>query len=363
MTSWCSRPENLSDGFFPDDEIELLPDIRPLEVLAAMARGDSELGPMAAKDEARGGWILCDYGENQPLRADIVESRRKERDRKRNQRGGGKVEQTMHVPPRVPRGHHPDATAESHGRHIVAYGQSAPRTSAVLHGLSDVPSPSQPGPGPEDPTQEHQEQSADRRHPPPFLGLLPEANAGSLLTEAEALRMGLPPAPAGVIERRLMGPGQRDPDDSPAVLTRLAHEVLDRMEAGDIERADVDEALKTAAARHGLRYDGDRDRKALDSAEAQRGRQSPAEAALRTATAILRVVAPTAVPIEQFHRLVFDYVHQTWPHADFAEWRDEVVAFLFRPDWYRVDRTGRVVPEMAGLPGKEKIVGYHWKLS
>lgn len=370
MTSWCSRPENLSDGFFPDDEIELLPDARPLDVLTAMASGDDDIGPMTQRDDKRGGWILTDYGDNQLLRADILETRRKERERKRLQRGGSKTEVIMQVPFSVPRGRWPDSVE----RPSEVVGREVARRAAGVGPSSGVPGPSQPGTVPENPTQEHQEQppggdtlqhAMQRDGDELYRRLVvePPVLHGSLLTEAEALRMGAPPAPEGVIERRLMAAPGRPPDEAPDVLTRLAHAVLDRLDAGELERADVDEAFKTAAARHGLRYDGDRARKALDSAEAQRERQTPAQAALRTATAVLRVVAPTAVPIEQFHRLVFAYVQTTWPHPDFAPWRDEVVSILFRADWYAsLDRSGRVVPEKAGPPGKQKIVGYHWRL-
>lgn len=61
-------------------------------------------------------------------------------------------------------------------------------------------------------------------------------------------------------------------NDNPNVLTKLAHTVLDMVDRGDVAPADLSEELKRHAARAGLRYDGDRVRKSLDSAEAQRRR-------------------------------------------------------------------------------------------
>ena len=55
-------------------------------------------------------------------------------------------------------------------------------------------------------------------------------------------------------------------------LVRLAHDVFHDRDAGRVAEADVSEELKTRAAIAHLRYDGDRVRKALDSAAVQRRR-------------------------------------------------------------------------------------------
>lgn len=55
-------------------------------------------------------------------------------------------------------------------------------------------------------------------------------------------------------------------------LVRLAHDVIHDRDAGRVAEADVSEELKTRAAIAHLRYDGDRVRKALDSAAVQRRR-------------------------------------------------------------------------------------------
>lgn len=61
--------------------------------------------------------------------------------------------------------------------------------------------------------------------------------------------------------------------DNPRALEKLAHLVLDDVESGVLSPEDVADELKRRAAQARIRYDGDRWRKALDSAEAQRARR------------------------------------------------------------------------------------------
>jgi hypothetical protein len=61
--------------------------------------------------------------------------------------------------------------------------------------------------------------------------------------------------------------------ENPRLLTKIAHDVLREVHVGHVLRGDISEELKTRASRIGLRYDGDRTRKALDSAEEQQRRQ------------------------------------------------------------------------------------------
>lgn len=70
-------------------------------------------------------------------------------------------------------------------------------------------------------------------------------------------------------QRRLRGT-LRPPDENPRLLTKLAHVVLDDVEAGHLDPSDVSEELKTRAAKARLLYDSERIRKALDSARATR---------------------------------------------------------------------------------------------
>ena len=63
-------------------------------------------------------------------------------------------------------------------------------------------------------------------------------------------------------------------DDNPRVLLKLAHTVFDDFTAGRLTTDDFTEELKCRAAHAHLRYDGDRIRKALESAERQR-REGP----------------------------------------------------------------------------------------
>lgn len=73
------------------------------------------------------------------------------------------------------------------------------------------------------------------------------------------------------------------PDDAPRVLQRLAHDVLDDIENGQLNGLDAPEELKTRAAKANLLYDSDRIRKALDCADAQRARRRGAQPAEATA--------------------------------------------------------------------------------
>lgn len=75
--SYCNL--NLTDGEFPDDELDTLPDADPVSVFEAMARGDDARGPMVERRAA--GWFFCNYGDYQPLKAEI--EAKLERDRKR----------------------------------------------------------------------------------------------------------------------------------------------------------------------------------------------------------------------------------------------------------------------------------------
>jgi 5-methylcytosine-specific restriction endonuclease McrA len=61
-----------------------------------------------------------------------------------------------------------------------------------------------------------------------------------------------------------------EPDENIRVLTKLAHSVLDDVRNHAVDPADGPEELKRRAAKAGIRYDGDRVRKALDSAVVQR---------------------------------------------------------------------------------------------
>jgi hypothetical protein len=56
------------------------------------------------------------------------------------------------------------------------------------------------------------------------------------------------------------------------VLTLLAHQVLEMVDGGEVDEADSRNELKSMAARAGVRYDGDRTSRALDSARVQQVR-------------------------------------------------------------------------------------------
>ncbi|MCR4374201.1 MAG: hypothetical protein NUW22_05070 [Acidobacteria bacterium] len=83
--SYCNL--NLTDGFVPDYEIAEYDDDDTQAVFRAMSVGDDHLGAIVERDEARKGWVFRNYGEYQPLKADVEERLQKERDRKRKPKG------------------------------------------------------------------------------------------------------------------------------------------------------------------------------------------------------------------------------------------------------------------------------------
>ena len=79
--SYCAL--HLTDGFYPDEEMDFLPDASPDQVFAAMAVGDDDLGAMVERDDARGGWVFRNYAEYQPTKAEVEAKLAKDRERKR----------------------------------------------------------------------------------------------------------------------------------------------------------------------------------------------------------------------------------------------------------------------------------------
>ncbi len=69
--SYCAM--HLTDGFYPDYELDELPDANPEEVFTAMAVGEVGLGAIVERDEERKGWVFRNYAEYQPTRADVEE--------------------------------------------------------------------------------------------------------------------------------------------------------------------------------------------------------------------------------------------------------------------------------------------------
>ncbi len=77
--SYCNL--NLTDGAFPDDELDELPDANPSEVFEAMSKGDEELG--AIVERARNGWLFRNYADYQPTKADVEAKLERDRNRKK----------------------------------------------------------------------------------------------------------------------------------------------------------------------------------------------------------------------------------------------------------------------------------------
>jgi len=96
--SYCTL--NLTDGFYPDEEMDFLPDANVEAVFAAMAVADSDLGAIVERDD-RGGWRFRNYADYQPTKAEVEAKLAKDRDRKR---GGFRADST-----RIPRGENTDS--------------------------------------------------------------------------------------------------------------------------------------------------------------------------------------------------------------------------------------------------------------
>lgn len=216
LEAMCYSNRHLTDGFISDAVARRFHlDKNPLEVIRVMAHKKVRL--LEKKD---GGWQIHDYHEYQPSKAEVEEKRGKERDRKRRVRGlSARTNDGLRADKsRSPRGQSAESQAESQ------------RESA--HPVPALPVPT------------HEDQDQEQRPP----GARRSLNGFT--------------------------------DENHRGLLKLAHSVFDDLEAGKagtngepLTPDDVVEELKCRAARAHIRYDGDRDRKALDSAEAQRQRR------------------------------------------------------------------------------------------
>jgi hypothetical protein len=315
LMGYCA--DELTDGFFPEDEIDSLPDLSPREVLASMCVFDADRGPILEFDAEKCGWQVRNYGDYQPLKKDIDDQRKRDRDRKQRVKTA--------LSNNLPRGIHSGLPWDSRD------GKSDSR----------VPVPSRPDPLPE--RAEHEDQKQPSAEPSAPVENSEESDDWGATSEKKMRQDCLAVA------------AQND-----RVLLKLAHTVLDERDAGTLPDADVKDTLKDRAARAGLAYDSTTVRVGLDQAEAQRQRQSPGDAALRVAQEVLRAFGGP-MPVRVFQAAVFGRVAETWPAESFAAWRDEVVSILWRPDWYRIDRAERVGAVFAGPPGKQTVAEYVWK--
>jgi hypothetical protein len=121
LAVWCDAMAycnlNLTDGFFPDDEVDELPDASPSEVFGAMAHGDAELGAMVERDEHRNGWQFRNYAEYQPTKALVESKLERDRIRKMSTRNPrGRIMDSTHTEPARPE---PDRTGPSRPRQEV----------------------------------------------------------------------------------------------------------------------------------------------------------------------------------------------------------------------------------------------------
>jgi hypothetical protein len=126
-------------------------------------------------------------------------------------------------------------------------------------------------------SEPHSKQTLERIVPPHEANRKQPNSAGAsvLLQPSEA-----PSHPIRVLDqdqeqRRQTAATFAPPIEHPQLLEKLAHVTLDRVKSGEVPESDTSEELKCAAAKAHIRYDGDRTRKALDSAMVQRQRRPP----------------------------------------------------------------------------------------
>lgn len=148
-----------------------------------------------------------------------------------------------------------------------------------------------------------------------------------------------------------------DMTSNPRALLALTHAVLDDMDRGEIDPRDVAETVKTRAAQARIAYDAEAVRKALDSAETQREKQTPIQAACRLALRVLEAHG-RPMPIDEFNAAIYGAVHATWPAESFAGWRDKVVAWAWREQFWTIyrnafDVTGRGDERMVRVRPRE----------
>jgi hypothetical protein len=120
-------------------------------------------------------------------------------------------------------------------------------------------------------------QGLERIVPEREANLEQEANDGAsaLLRSNEAPSHPIRVPEQDQEQRRQSAARYSPPVEHPRLLEKLAHVTLDRVKSGEVPESDTSEELKCAAAKAHIRYDGDRTRKALDSAMVQRQRRTP----------------------------------------------------------------------------------------
>lgn len=154
--------------------------------------------------------------------------------------------------------------------------------------------------------------------------------------------------------------------ENPAALTKIAHGVLTDLDNGRIPALDAPGAVKDAAGAAGLAYGGDRVRKALDSAEHRRQRDTPISAALRIAEDVLRQAPGLTLTVPEFHRVIFD--RTAYEYGDVPDFADAVRTLLYDPTWPKHDPdhfgfTDTLKDPDTGKRLLKPVVGaYHWKL-
>lgn len=126
-----------------------------------------------------------------------------------------------------------------------------------------------------------------------------------------------------------------------AVLTKLAHTLMDECDARAADPTwltspnDIEEEFKTRAGRAGLAYDGTSVRKALESAEWQRPRQTPFQCAVRLLRELVTGAGVRGLPADTVRNQVYALVESRYPSDAFLEWRDEVVRLAWEEQTWR----------------------------
>lgn len=157
------------------------------------------------------------------------------------------------------------------------------------------------------------------------------------------------------------------PTENPAALTKIAHGVLTDRDNGRIPALDVSGAVKDAAGAAGIPYDSTRVRKALDSAEYRRQRDTPISAALRIAEEVLRQAPGLTLTVPEFHRAIFDRTADEYGNE--PEFADAVRTLLYDPRWpkHEPDHFGLTDtlkdPDTGRRLLKPVVGAYFWRLT
>lgn len=204
VMGYCNRHE--TDGFISDRDIADLADADPVIVLRAMAKGDATLGAMVERDAKRRGWVVRNYADYQPTKAQL------EKDRADNAARQQRFRDRLRT------------TREAQTSDAGSMGNNDNVTPLLMRDISvSNGAPTDRPDRPSRPQEQDQEQARKPRRFP-------------------------------------------QPVENFALVLKLAHGVIDK----GVPVSERKDALKDACVSAGVSYDADVIRKALDSVEHRR---------------------------------------------------------------------------------------------